>query len=148
MAMATEAARRFTAKLNSLLDKNVAVKLSSGKYYRGKLGGFDPSSLNIILERVEDEAGNKLPLVLIAGGSIEEIIVEEESVFDAREFADYLVRKGGIGQHMVKVHDDINVVEVGKAIRVTANGVEGSGVMAQKVHTIYMEYLRMKGIKV
>lgn len=148
MAVAAEPSRRYTAKLNSLLDKSVLVRLNNGRYYRGKLGGFDISTLNLVLEAAEDNEGRRWPIVFIGGGYVSEIILEEGSVFDAKEFAEFLVNQGGIGRHLIKVYEDINVVEVGRVIRVSESGVEGAGPMAQKIHTLYMEYLRSKGLKV
>ena len=148
MAIAAESSRRYTAKFNSLLDKSVLVRLNNGRYYRGRLSGFDLNSMNLVLEVAEDNEGKRWPLVFIGGGYVSEIILEEGSVFDAKEFAEFLVNQGGIGRHLIKVYEDVNVVEVGRIIRVTGNGVEGTGPMAQKVHTIYMEYLRSKGLKV
>ncbi|MDM7275964.1 MAG: Lsm family RNA-binding protein [Thermoprotei archaeon] len=148
MAVAAEPSRRLVAKLNSLLEKSVVVKLSSGRYYRGKLGGFDTGSFNLVLEDAEDNEGKRWPIVFVGGGYVSEIILEEGSVFDAKEFADFLASQGGIGRHLIKVYEDINVVEVGKMIKISASGVEGSGPMAQKIHTLYMEYLRSKGLKV
>jgi small nuclear ribonucleoprotein (snRNP)-like protein len=148
MAIAAEPSRRYAAKLNSLLDKNVIVRLNNGRYYRGKLSGFDLNTLNLVLETAEDNEGRRWPVVFVGGSYVSEIILEEGSVFDAREFAEFLVNQGGIGRHLIKVYDDINVVEVGKVVRVTSSGVEGAGPMAQKIHTLYMEYLRSKGLKV
>lgn len=148
MALAAEASRRFMARLNSLLDKAVAVTLADGRVYRGRLGGFDPSTMNLVIERAVDEEGREYPLVLIAGSSLREIALEEESVFDAKEFAEFLVKRGGIGGHLVKVHEDINVVEVARSVRVTGRGVEGAGALAQRIHTLFNEYLRQKGVRV
>ncbi|MCX8195737.1 MAG: Lsm family RNA-binding protein [Acidilobaceae archaeon] len=148
MAIATEPSRRFVAKLNSLLDKNVVVRLSDGRKYRGKLVGFDAGSLSMMLEAAEDSEGRRWPLVMIGGSALSEVVLEEGSVFDAKEFAEFLVTQGNVGRHLIKVYEDVNVVEVGKIVRVTDSGVEGTGPMAQKVHTLYMEYLRSKGVKV
>ncbi|MEM1873743.1 MAG: Lsm family RNA-binding protein [Acidilobaceae archaeon] len=148
MSVPSEASRRLYSKMSGLLDKEISVRLTNGRLYRGKLGGFDLSNLNLLLERAVDSDGRSWPLVFISGSSISEIILEEGSVFDAKEFAEFLITQGGIGRHLVKVYEDVNVVEIGKMIRVSSNGVEGSGPMAQKVHTLYLEYLRSKGVKV
>jgi len=145
MALATEAARRFAAKLNSMLDKRITVVLTSGKEYVGKLVGIDATSMSLVLEKAESSGGAKVPLVFIYGSSISEIILTEESIFDAKEFAEFLEREGGIGRHLIKVYEDINVVEVSKNVRVSKDGVEGSGVLAQRIHTLFMEYMRQKG---
>ncbi len=147
MALAAEASRRFTSKLNTLLDKKVIVRLSNGRTYKGRLSGIDMNSLSLLLEAAEDQAGGQWPTVVVYGSSITEILVEEEAVFVAREFADFLAKHGGIGWHLMRVYDDINVLEVTKSVRVTKDGVEGSGPLAQKVYTLYKEYLRSKGVK-
>ena len=147
MALAVEAARRFTSKLNTLVDKPVIVKLSNGYVYRGRLAGFDANTMSLLLETASDKDGRSWPTVIIYGSVISEILVEEEAVFVAREFAEYLAREGGIGWHLMRVYDDINVVEVAKNVRVTKDGVEGAGPLAQKVYTLYREYLRSKGVK-
>ncbi|MEB3774359.1 MAG: Lsm family RNA-binding protein [Desulfurococcales archaeon] len=147
MALATEAARRFTSKLNTMLDKVVTVRLTTGRTYKGRLTGFDLNSLSLLLEGAEDSDGNKWPAVIIYGSGVSEILLEEEAVFVAREFAEYLARNGGIGWHLMKVYDDLNILEVAKNVRVTSDGVEGSGPLAQKIYTLYREYLRSKGVR-
>ncbi|MEM0340514.1 MAG: Lsm family RNA-binding protein [Acidilobaceae archaeon] len=148
MSIPSEASRRLYSKLSSLLDKEVSVKLTNGRLYKGKLGGLDFSNLNMILEKAVDSDGRTWPLVFISGTSISEVILEEGSVFDAKEFAEFLAVQGGIGRHLIKIYEDVNIVEIGKMIRVSANGIEGSGPMAQKIHTLYLEYLRSKGVRV
>jgi len=147
VALPSEAVRRFTSKLNSLMDKRVRVVLSTGKVYTGKLYAIDHTSLNLILESVVDSDGNEFPLIILNGSSISEILVEEEGVFNAKEFAEFIT-KHGIPRHLIKVHEEIGVVEVGRGIRVTKDGVEGAGPMAQRLFTLYREYLRRKGVAI
>ena len=149
MAYASEAVRRFTVKLNSILGRKVEVTTTSGKRFSGLLAGFDPSSLTLILENAVEDGNpeNTIPLVIVSGNVIAEIYAVELSAFKAREFAEFIVKHGGIARHQVRLHDDVNVVEVG-SIRVTENGVEGSGILAQKIYTLYREYMRRKGIEV
>ena len=145
---AAEPARRFTARLNSLIDHVVTAVTRDGRVYTGKLTGFDPSSLSIVLEDVKDQQGGSWPVVLLMGGNLAEIRLQEAEVFNAKEFAEFVSRFGNIDKTLVKVYDDANVVEIGRNIRVTKNGVEGSGPLAQKVYTLYREYLRTKGVTV
>ncbi len=147
MALAGEASRRFTFKLNNLLDKNVTVKLVDGTTYRGKLTGIDPSSMSIVLENASSEDRSHA-LIVIYGSRISEIIIEESAIFNAREFAEFLVNYGGIAPHMINIYDDLNVVEVARGVRVSKDGVEGTGAMAQKVFTLFKEYMRKKGVNV
>ncbi len=147
MALPSEALRRFASKLNSIIDKKVRVTLSNGKVYSGKLYAIDYNSLNMILEFASDSDGNEYPLVIINGSDIVEVILEESGFFDAKEFADFIV-KHGVARHLIKIHEDLGVVEVGRGIRVTKDGVEGAGPLAQRLFTLYREYLRRKGVSV
>jgi len=148
MSIATEPARRFTAKLNSLIDHVVNVTTVDGKTYVGKLTGFDPATLSVVIEEAKDSSGSAWPMVIISGGRLAEIRVGESEVFNAKEFMEFLLRFGNIDRSQVKVYEDANVVEVSRTIRVSKNGVEGSGPLAQKLNTLYREYLRTKGVTV
>lgn len=147
MALASEAARRFTVKFQSLINKDVIVRTTTGKTYTGKLYGFDQTSMSVILVKVRDSDGKNWPLVIVSGNVLAEILLTEEAVFDAEEFSTFLTSRG-IPPHYIRVYRDLNVVEVSKNIRVSKNGVEGSGPMAQKIRTLYLEYLRSKGVEV
>ncbi len=148
MAVATEPARRFTARLNALMDRVVTVVTREGKQYTGKLVGFDPTTLSVALEEARDQQGSSWPLVVVTGASLAEIRVAESEVFNAKEFAEFLYRFGNIDRSQIKVFEDANVVEVSRSVRVSKNGVEGAGPLAQKVNTLYREYLRTKGVTV
>ncbi len=147
MALASEAARRFTVKFQSLINKDIIVTTTTGKTYTGKLYGFDQNSMSVILVKARDSDGKNWPLVIVSGNVLAEILLTEESVFDAEEFSTFLTSRG-IPPHYIRVYRDLNVVEVSKSIRVSKNGVEGSGPMAQKIRTLYLEYLRSKGVEV
>lgn len=148
MAVATEPARRFTARLNSLMDRVVTVVTREGRQYTGKLVGFDPASLSVALEEVRDQQGSSWPVVIVMGNNLAEIRVAESEVFNAKEFAEFIARFGNIDRSQIKVFEDANVVEVSRNVRVSKNGVEGAGPLAQKVNTLYREYLRTKGVTV
>ena len=146
MSASPEPARRFVSRLNSILDRTITVKLTNGKYYSGRLSGYDPSSYTVMLENAKDNDGNVWPLAIIFSNNISELLIGESEVFNAKEFSEFLAIFGNIERHLIKIYDDINVVEVGKNIKVSKNGVEGSGPLAQKIYSIYREYLRTKGI--
>ena len=146
MSASPEPARRFVSRLNSLLDRSVTIKLTNGRYYTGKLTGYDPTTYSVMLESAKDNEGNLWPVSIIYGGNISEILIGESEIFNAKEFSEFLIRFGNIEKHLIKVYDDINVVEVGKSIKVSKDGVEGSGPLAQKIYSIFREYLRTKGI--
>lgn len=145
MAAVGEAARRLTVRLNGLLGKEVTVVLKDGRKYTGKIVGLDVNTLTLALESARDGEGNNWPLVIVSGNSVSEILVIETGVFNAEEFADFLIKYGGFAPHTVRVYSESNIVEVSRSIRVTKDGVEGAGPLAQKVYTLYKEYLRRKG---
>jgi len=147
MAIASEATRRFSVRLQTLINKEVIVTTTTGRKYTGRLLGIDTSSLSIILVKAKDEEGKTWPLVLVSGRVLAEILLSEESIFDAEEFARFLTSRG-IPQHYIRIYSDINVVEVAKTLRVSKDGVEGSGPLAQRIRTLYLEYLRSKGVEV
>ncbi len=145
MAALGEAARRLSVRLNGLLGKEVTVVLKDSRRYTGRVAGLDIGSLTLALESVQDSDGNNWPLVIVSGSSVSEILVIETGAFNAEEFAEFLVKYGGFAPHTVRVYPESNIVEVSRSIRVTKDGVEGAGPLAQKVYTLYKEYLRRKG---
>nr|UMA73082.1 putative LSM domain-containing protein ITB [uncultured archaeon] len=148
MSVAAEPARRFTAKVNGLIDRVVITVTKDGRAYTGRPTGFDPATMSVILEEVKDQQGASWPFVLIMGSNIAEIRVSESEVFNAKEFAEFLARFGNIDRSLIRVFEDANAVEVSRSVRVTKNGVEGVGPLAQKVNTLFREYLRTKGVSV
>jgi len=145
----TEPVRRLYSKLTSLMEKDVTVRLKDGRTYSGRLEGVDPQTLTLaLIDASLGDEGNKLPLVIIKGDVISEIVSMEYSVFDPEEFADFIVKHGGIERHMIRVYKDLGVVEIGRGVRVTKDGVEGSGALAHRAYSLYREYMRHKGVKV
>jgi len=147
MAVSPEPARRFVSKLNSMLDRLVTVRLLNGRNYFGKLSGYDPSTYTLMLENAKDDQGNSWPLAIIFSNNISELLIGEGEIFNAKEFSEFLMRFGNIERHLIRVYDDINVVEIGRNIKASKDGVQGSGPLAQKIYSIYREYLRTKGVR-
>ncbi|BES82547.1 Lsm family RNA-binding protein [Pyrodictium abyssi] len=141
--MAPSAARRLLAELNHLVGKRVEIILVDGRKYSGTLLGFDHPEMNIVLSDVE--AGEeKIPRVFIMGRVIAEIRAYETTLFDPREFANYVAKKLGLRPDAIKVFQDAGVVVIYNSIRVTANGVEGAGPLVAKVNYVLKEYLEAK----
>ena len=143
------APRRIQRELNRLIGKRVEVELTNGKIYVGVLREIEYPSLNMMLvdaeRRDSDETqGARIPLLFINGSVVAEVRAEEVSVFDAREFADYLAKRLGLRADAVRVVPEANIVLVYNSIRVTEHGVEGSGSMAAKISYILKEYLDRK----
>jgi len=136
--------RSVAGELTKLIDKKVIVRLVDGKTYSGKLISFDPTSLHIVLGDVESSDGLRLHRVIISGSRVSELLVQEQSIFNAEEFASFVISKLGLRPYDVQVLSGINAVIIGNRIKVTEAGVEGTGSFAQKIYEIYTEYMESK----
>jgi len=138
----TPSMTRYLRELASLLDKNVSVRTVYNKKFRGKLIGYDPSSLNIILSNAKDEENNYYARILVRGEVISEIIREEEP-FDLKGLAQRLEK---LFPNNVTLLEDAGVIIVMDKVRVTEDGViEGSGVIAEKVKKVYEQFIQERG---
>jgi small nuclear ribonucleoprotein (snRNP)-like protein len=133
---ATGGGRRYVGELNGFIDKNVKVITARGTAYDGKLLGFDPSTLSLCLEDVAVEK-EKYSRVILRGDSVSEILLKEKP-FDMRGLADRLSK---LFPNMVKYYDDAGFVTVMDRIRVTVDGVEGTGPMVDRVKKVYDQYI-------
>jgi len=137
--------RSLTSELNKLIDKKVIVKLNDNRRYTGKLITIDPSSLNLVLADAEADDGSKYHRVVLSGAFVKEIILPEQPLFIAEEFAEFLARRlPTLGQQSIKVISEINAVEVAGRVRVRESGVEGSGMLAERVNEVFNEYIERK----
>ncbi len=139
-----EAHRRFQGELRSLIDKKVLVRLADGRTYRGTVVGIDINTLSLVLSDAETDQGSKISKVIVHGSRISEIIVEEEAVFEPREFADFIVQKLQLPPHAIEVSDQFRYVIVYHKYKITESGVEGEGPFAQRLYDLLQEYLRSK----
>ncbi|MEM4530132.1 MAG: Lsm family RNA-binding protein, partial [Candidatus Methanomethylicaceae archaeon] len=97
---------------------------------------LDFSNLNICLSDVLIE-GEKYPRVVINGNAISEIILKEKP-FDLKGLSDRLSK---LFPNMVKYYEDAGFIMVMDRIKVTAEGVEGSGPMYERVKKVYDQYV-------
>ena len=132
----TGGGRRYLGELNGFVDKNVKVITVRGTAYDGKLLGFDPSTLSVCLEDVTVDK-NKYPRLIVRGDSVSEILLKEKP-FDMRGLADRLSK---LFPNMVKYYEDAGFVTVMDRIRVTVDGVEGTGPMVDRVKKVYDQYI-------
>ncbi|MEM3713341.1 MAG: Lsm family RNA-binding protein [Nitrososphaeria archaeon] len=132
---------RYLRELTSLLDKMVRVKTIQNKSFYGRLIGYDPNNLNLILSNAKDNENNAYSRILIRGDVITEIIREEEP-FDLKGLAQRLEK---IFPNNVTLLEDAGVIVVSNKIRITEEGIiEGSGPLADKVKTIYEAFIKEK----
>ncbi|MDG6915092.1 MAG: Lsm family RNA-binding protein [Nitrososphaerota archaeon] len=129
--------RRFGEELNAFLGRNVVVATGDGKEYSGQLVGVD-EKLSIVLDKVAG-AGPNVFKVAVNGGNVREIRLTDRP-FDYRALGERLNR---VFPGLVSVREDIGAIIVMEKIKVTDKGVtEGSGLAAEKVRSIFDDYLR------
>jgi len=126
----------------NLLDKTVTVLTTDGKSFTGTLIGFEATSKDLCLSNVKDEKGESYTRVFVYGHSVS-IIYTKERLLDLKELAERLER---FFPKMVKYLEESRAIVVMDRIRVTEEGVEGSGPMAEKVRRIYYDFLKEKGL--
>ncbi|MCC6045401.1 MAG: Lsm family RNA-binding protein [Ignisphaera sp.] len=137
-------ARSIVGELAKAIDKKVMVRLVDGKTYTGKLLSFDQNSLHVVLGDAESNDGAKYHRVIVHGSRVSEIIIQEQPLFSAEEFASLVLSKLGLRPDVVKVLHDANIVVVYDRIKVSEAGVEGSGSLAQKIYELFVEYVESK----
>jgi len=136
---------RIEGELARLTGRRVEVVLTTGRVYEGILKAYEYPTLTLLLASAEEKTESKqYPAVIITGNVIAEIRVKEVPLFDAREFAEYLIRRLGLRPDAVRVHDKAGVVTVYNTIRVSESGVEGSGGLVSKVDFVFKEYIEKK----
>lgn len=135
--------RRYNAELMNLLDKTVTVVTTSGKSFTGTLVGFESTNRDLCLSNVKDERGESYTRVFVYGHSIS-VIYTKERLLNLKELAERLEK---YFPRMVKYLEESRAILVMDRIRVTEEGVEGSGPMAEKVRRIYYDFLKEKGLE-
>ncbi|MEM4726442.1 MAG: Lsm family RNA-binding protein [Nitrososphaerales archaeon] len=128
--------RRFAEELILLIGKRVAVSTTYNKTYEGDLVGID-ENLNIVLNNVSG-VGDKVFKVVINGKFVQELSLIEKP-FDLKALADRLSK---VFPGMVKLREDIRSIIVMDKIKVTEQGVEGSGLAAERVKSVFDEFIR------
>ena len=123
--------------MNVFIGRNVVVMTADGKDYSGLLVGID-DKLNLVLDKVVG-AGPNVFKVALNGVNVREIRLTEKP-FDFKALGERLNR---VFPGLVTVREDIGAIIVMEKIKVTDKGVtEGTGLAADKVRTIFDEYLR------
>jgi small nuclear ribonucleoprotein (snRNP)-like protein len=129
--------RKFGEELNAFIGRHVVVVTGEGKEYSGQLMGVD-EKLNLVLDKVVG-AGQGVFKVAVNGENVREIRLTERP-FDFRALGERLSR---VFPGLVNVREDIGAIIVMEKIKVTDKGVtEGSGLAADKVKSIFDDYMR------
>jgi small nuclear ribonucleoprotein (snRNP)-like protein len=136
--------RRISSELNNLIDKTIIVKTTNGKTYTGQLYAYELSPFIISLTNVKDDNNNTFYKLMINGNIISEIIIKNPPLFEPREFAELVEKSLNLRLADIKVYEETGVVTILERIKVSQNGVEGSGPMAQRIYDLYNDYINKK----
>jgi len=127
--------RKFYEEILQFVGKKVSIETSYDKNYNGTLSAID-ERLDTVLENLE---GQGILRIVINGSFVKEIKLLEKP-FDLKGLADRLSR---VFPGLVKIRDDVNAIIVMDKIKVTEHGLaEGTGLAADRVKSIYEEFMR------
>lgn len=134
--MAAIISRKFGEEILAFIGKRISVETSEGRIYKGNLAGID-ERLDLVLENIDGSDGTSR--MILNGSFVKEVRLLEKPL-DLHALADRLNK---VFPGLVKVRDDIAAIIVMDKIKVTERGlVEGAGLAAERVKTIYEEFVR------
>lgn len=134
--MALGISRRFNEEILSILGKMVVVETNDGNLYQGKLLGVN-ERLDMIIGSPSGMEEKVFKLIL--NGDFVKDVKLVEKPFDLRALADRLSR---VFPGLVKLREDVGAIIVMDKIKVTEQGVEGVGLAADRVRSVFEEFAR------
>ncbi|MFW9918010.1 MAG: Lsm family RNA-binding protein [Candidatus Thorarchaeota archaeon] len=135
------AMRAFNREMAAVVGATVDVELTNGKIYNGTLVGIDQSTLSIVLAGVGGAAN--VPKMFIYGPSILSFSVAEKEISLeglARELEKQFPPGG------VQYFPDTSIIVVMNKIRITPEGVDGTGPLYERVAQVAEPWLRDRGL--
>ena len=137
------AMRAFNRELAAVVGATVEVAINTGKTYTGTLKGIDQTSLSIVLSDVVADGETSIPKIFIYGSSIVTFSVAEREIS-----LEGLVKElektfppGG-----VQFYPDTGIILVMNKIRISKDGIEGSGPLYERVAVIADDWLKEHGL--
>ncbi|MCF2137186.1 MAG: Lsm family RNA-binding protein [Candidatus Thorarchaeota archaeon] len=138
------ATRAFNREIASVIGATIQVITNDGKTYTGTLKGVDQNTLSLVLADVVREDETRFPRIFIYGNSIVSFSVTEKEVSLeglAKEL-EKVFPPGG-----VRFFPDTGVIVVMNKIRVTPEGVDGSGPLYERVAAIAKDWMEQHGLE-
>ncbi|MHA1654689.1 MAG: Lsm family RNA-binding protein [Candidatus Thorarchaeota archaeon] len=138
------ATRAFNREIASVIGATVNVMTSTGKSYTGTLKGVDQNTLTVVLADVTTDDDTRIPRIFIYGSSIVSFSVTEKeiSLEGLAKELEKVFPPGG-----VRYFPDTGVIVVMNKIRVTPEGVDGSGPLYERVAAIAREWMEQHGLE-
>ncbi|MFW9843392.1 MAG: Lsm family RNA-binding protein [Candidatus Thorarchaeota archaeon] len=138
------AMRSFNRELAAVVGATIEVTTKDGKTYAGTLKGIDQNTLSIVLSEVVDMKDNSsIPKIFIYGSSIISFSVSEKEI-SLEGLAKELEKTFPPGG--VRFFPETGVIVVMNKIRITPEGVDGSGPLYERVAAIADDWLKEHGL--
>jgi small nuclear ribonucleoprotein (snRNP)-like protein len=138
------AMRAFNRELAAVVGATIEVTTKEGKTYQGTLKGIDQTTLSIVLSDVTIVGeGTNIPKIFIYGSSISAFSVAQKEV-SLEGLAKELEKTFPPGG--VNFYPETGVIVVMNKIRITPEGVDGSGPLYERVAAIADDWLKEHGL--
>jgi small nuclear ribonucleoprotein (snRNP)-like protein len=135
--------RAFNRELAAVVGATVEVITNTGKTYSGTLKGIDQNSLSIVLSEVIADGETSIPKIFIYGSSIVSFSVAEKEI-SLEGLAKELEKTFPPGG--VQFYPDTGIILVMNKIRISKDGIEGSGPLYERVAVIADDWLKEHGL--
>ena len=130
--------RTYNTELGNLIDKIVKVYLDNDKFFVGQLKGVSEDS-NLILNNAKNEKNKSFPTILVRSLYYNYVSLEEEP-FPMQALAERIATIFPKGHVDYIAEQGVISILSGKII-VNEDGVKGSGPSAERVRTIYKQFI-------
>lgn len=137
------AMRAFNRELAAVVGATVEVVINTGKSYAGTLKGIDQNTLSIVLSDVVADGETNIPKIFIYGSSIVSFSVAEREI-SLEGLAKELEKTFPPGG--VQFYPDTGIILVMNKIRISKDGIEGSGPLYERVAVIADDWLKEHGL--
>jgi small nuclear ribonucleoprotein (snRNP)-like protein len=137
------AMRAFNRELAAVVGATVEVVINTGKTYAGTLKGIDQNTLSIVLSDVVADGETNIPNIFIYGSSIVSFSVAEREI-SLEGLAKELEKTFPPGG--VQFYPDTGIILVMNKIRISKDGIEGSGPLYERVAVIADDWLKEHGL--
>ncbi len=137
------AMRAFNRELAAVVGATVEVVINTGKTYSGTLKGIDQNTLSIVLSEVIADGETNIPKIFIYGSSIVSFSVAEKEI-SLEGLAKELEKTFPPGG--VQFYPDTGIILVMNKIRISKDGIEGSGPLYERVAVIADDWLKEHGL--
>jgi small nuclear ribonucleoprotein (snRNP)-like protein len=137
------AMRAFNRELAAVVGATVEVVINTGKSYAGTLKGIDQNTLSIVLSDVVADGETNIPKIFLYGSSIVSFSVAEREI-SLEGLAKELEKTFPPGG--VQFYPDTGIILVMNKIRISKDGIEGSGPLYERVAVIADDWLKEHGL--